>query len=379
VLIVEDVDMEAKLLMRALADAGYSNLVHRTDVASAKAEIEANHPQLVITDLKLGDLSGIDLTKHVRSLDGGGYVYVIMLTSSGTDAVLETCFDAGVDDFIAKPLRPDTIVARMRAGERILALETSLRMKGRELETALRRIDIVAAQRALAKAADAIEAKPAPGATALDALLGTDSWRDVEAMMAGAMTDFFQAPFVSARTHEHEGTPFVAEISLLEPTKQLELGLSIVIDEPSMKRLHLQLLGDEDLESAKALVLEMSNSLMGVLKAAFMPHGFTFTGGIPSTETFAHSRAAFDKSIVRCRMAIANGPSDAEIWLRVKEKSNTTVRGRALKEGLVIGEDIRDGSGMLLIRAGSRLSQTMADRLAKLAPDLEVTVSDPNG
>lgn len=379
VLVVEDVEMEAKLLMRALADAGYSNLAHRPDVPSAIAEIEANPPRLVITDLKLGGSTGIELTKHIRTVDKTGYIYVVMLTSSGADTVLNSCFEAGVDDFVEKPFRPDAIISRMHAGERILELETSLRAKSRELETALRRIDIAATQRALAKAAEAVAATPAEGATPLDALLGTETWRDVESLLTKAMTDFFQLPFGSTRTQEKKGEPYVAEVSLSEPAQQLELGLSVVIDTTSMTRLGNHLLGDEDLEGAQALVLEVANILMGTLKTAFTGHGFTFTGGIPTSEPFGQSRATFDRAQVRSRMAIAAADSDLELWLRVKEKSNTTILGRALKEGLVVGEDIRDPRGMLLIKGGSRLTQTAAERLAKLVPDLEITVSDPNG
>jgi CheY-like chemotaxis protein len=378
VLIVEDVEMEAKLLMRALADAGYSNLTHRTDVAGALAEIEATPPRLVITDLRLGGSTGIELTKHIRTLDSVGYVYVIMLTSSGSDGVLASCFEAGVDDFVEKPFRPDAIVSRMRAGERILELETNLRSKSRELETALRRIDIAAAQRALAKAAEAVAATPASGATPLDALLGTDSWRNVEALLVKAMTDFFQLPFVSTRAHDGRSEPFVAEVSLSDPAKQLELALSVVVDTPSMKRLGAHLLGDEDLEGAQALVLEVANILMGTLKTAFVSHGFTFTGGIPTTENFGRCRSTLDRALIRSRMAIAAGDSEVELWLRVKEKSNTTLFGRALREGLVVSEDIRDAKGMLLIKGGSRLTQTAAERLARLLPDIKVTVSDPN-
>ena len=192
------------------------------------------------------------------------------------------------------------------------------------------------------------------------------------------MTDFFQLPFASARTLDNRGDPFVAEVSLSEPSKQLELGLSVVVETASMKRLGAHLLGDEDIEGAQALVLEVANILMGTLKTAFTAHGFTFTGGIPTTESFGASRSTFDRAIVRSRMAIAASDSDVELWLRVKEKSNTTVRGRALKEGLVIGDDIRDARGMLLIRGGSRLTQTAAERLAKLVPDLEIVVSDPD-
>lgn len=377
ILVVEDVEMEAKLLIRALADAGFSNIVHKADIEGAIKEVQANPPKLVVTDLRFMEGNGLDLTKHIRTLDKSQYVYVVMLTSSGNDQTLAQCFEAGVDDFVEKPFRTDAIVSRLRAGERILELETNLRAKSRELETALRRIDIAAAQRALAKAAE-IAASPAAGATPLDALLGTDTWRDMESHLAKAMTEFFQLPFASAGARDNRVEPFVAEVSLSDPAKQLELGLSVVVDTESMKKLGAALLGDEDLEGAQALVLEVANILMGTLKTTFTAHGFTFTGGIPSQEAFAVSRAAFDKASVRSRMAIAANDNDVELWLRVKEKQNSTIKGRALKEGLVIGEDIRDERGMLLIKGGSRLTQTAAERLAKVLPDMDIVVSDPN-
>jgi CheY-like chemotaxis protein len=376
--VVEDVDVEAKLLLRALADAGYSNLVHRPDVASAIVEIEANPPRLVITDLNLDGGSGSELTRYIRRLDSSAYIYVIMLTASGDDEVLRACFEAGVDDFIEKPFRSEAIVARMHAGERILELETTLRTKSRELETALRRIDIAATQRALAKAAEAVSSTPAAGATPLDALLGTETWRDAEHLLTRAMAEFFQLPFAAVRTREKHHDPFVAEISLSEPTQQLELGLTVVVETEAMKRLGATLLGDEDLEGAQALILEVANILMGTLKTAFTAHAFTFTGGIPVTEQFAQSRATFDRSIVRSRMAIGAADDEVELWLRVKEKSNITMRGRQLREGLVVGEDVRDPQGALLVKSGSRLTQTAAERIARLMPDLEVVVSDPS-
>jgi DNA-binding response OmpR family regulator len=378
VLVVEDVETEARLLMRALADAGYSNLVHRPSVESAITEIESNPPRLVITDLHLDGTSGVELTKYIRRLDPSSYIYVLMLTAAAGEAVLESCFDAGVDDFVEKPFRGAEIVARMHAGERILELETTLRAKSRELETALRRIDIAATQRALARAADAVATTPAAGATPLDALLGTSTWRDVDQLLTTAMTDFFQLPFAPIRTGAKPREPFVAEISLSEPSKQLELALSIVIETHDMKRLGVHLLGDEDVEGAQALVLEVANILMGTLKTAFTSHGFTFTGGIPTSETFEQSRATFDRSMVRSRMALGASDSALELWLRIKEKSNTTIRGRLLREGLVVTEDIRDAQGTLLAKGGSRLTHTTAERIAKLLPDVEVTVSDPS-
>ena len=379
-LVVEDVDLEAKLLMRALADSGYSNLVHKPDVESALAEIESNPPRIVITDLQLDKSTGVELTKRIRArASDAAYIYVVMLTSSGSDTVLEKCFDAGVDDFVEKPFHPEEICARLRAGERILGLETTLRAKSRELETALRRIDISAMQRALAAAAESTTATVANDCSPLDALLGSEPWRDVEALLVKSMSDFFQISFDSVRSSSTQADRFVAEVSLLEPTRQIEATLSVVVDNPSMGKLAAHLLGDEEMEGAQALVLEVANILMGALKTAFVPLGFTFTGGIPSAVPFAQARMGFEKSQVRSRSVIGAEGSEVELWLQVKEKKNTTLRGKDLREGLVVTNDIRDDKGMLLIKGGSRLTQTAASRIAKVAPELEIEVSDPNG
>lgn len=378
-LVVEDVELEAKLLMRALADAGYANIGHARDMADAMAQIEKERPRIVITDLELGSTRGFELAKKLREKESDDYVFILMLSSHTNDVNVRGAYEAGVDDFISKPFRPDELLGRLRAADRIIQLETLLRARSRELEIALRRIDVSAAQRALAKAAEVRAGAPATGATPMDAVLGSDAWSSIEGLLAKSMSDFFQLPFetvpVASSVHDKS---FVAEISLNEPTKQLEIGLSVVTEPTSMNALALHLLGtDEDLEGSQALVLEIANILMGALKTAFVGHGFNFVGGIPSQQPYEACRSAFDACSVRARLAVGSGDSRAELWVRLKEKTTKKIRGRALREGLVIGEDLRDERGMLLIRGGSRLSQTAAERLAKLVPDMEIPVTDP--
>lgn len=377
VLIVEDVELEAKLLMRSLADFGYTNLAHCTDVSAALAALDAKvPPQIVITDLALGAQSGSDLTRAIRSRGPDDYVYVVMLTGLGTEARLREAFEAGVDDFIVKPCRAEEMVARIRAGERIVELEARLRIRSKELETALRRIDVNAAQRALAKAqaTPVIEAADGEG---LVALLSTPTWSHAEELLASSLAEFFQLPCTATPVNENLLAPFVADVLLSEPNRQLEIGVSVLADDESMKAMALHLFGEEDAESAKALVLEIGNTMMGAFKTAFIANGMTFTGGIPADLTFRQARDALDKHPIRHRLAFKCGDANVELWLRARERKNTKIRAKHLTEGMVIGEDVHDAKGMLLIRAGSRLTQTAADRIARFAPDLEIVVGNP--
>jgi hypothetical protein len=117
---------------------------------------------------------------------------------------------------------------------------------------------------------------------------------------------------------------------------------------------------------------------MGALKPAFAAHGFAFTGSLPSESTLEESKKAFEASTTRARLAIGSGDSKLELWLRVAEKKNTVVKGRMLTEGLVTCQDLHDARGVLLIRAGSRLTKTAVERVALLVPDVDVDVTTPS-
>src|SRR4029453_13608998 len=64
------------------------------------------------------------------------YVYVILCTSKGEKADLIQGMDAGADDFLVKPISPEELRVRVRAGERVLELERRLADRNRELEHA---------------------------------------------------------------------------------------------------------------------------------------------------------------------------------------------------------------------------------------------------
>lgn len=375
IMIIEDIDLEAKLLTRTLVDGGYSNIVRANNIKEALAELEKSPVRIIIADRFLGEEDGLELVRRLRARGDADYVFIVMLTSRSNDEDLRAAFESGVDDFVAKPYRPDDLLGRLCAGDRIVKLETTLRSRSRELETALRRIDVAAAQRALAKAAEP-KAVHAPSASnAMDALLTSDGWQGLESILTKAVGEFFQLPFSPAGVRKRHGA-FVAEISLAEPVKGLAIDLDVVMERDAMDALATHLLGASDPESAEAIVLELANLLMGSIKTTCLEYGFNFIGGIPAPAVHGVTESAFEASNIRSRFAVGHDASTAEIWIRASEKSNRTVKARALREGYVVSDDVRDPRGMLLIRGGTRLTQSTAERLAKLAPDIDICVSD---
>jgi two-component system, OmpR family, response regulator RegX3 len=80
--------------------------------ASALAAVERRPFDLVILDLMLGDISGIEVCRRIRSL---GDVPVLMLTARDDEADLVLGFEAGADDYVTKPFSMRELVSRTRA------------------------------------------------------------------------------------------------------------------------------------------------------------------------------------------------------------------------------------------------------------------------
>ena len=122
ILIVDDSEISLVLLRNALIAAG-----HTVDTAGNGQEAlevlrEGNH-RFVISDWDMPGMNGIDLCRRVRAASTN-YVYFILLTSHNTSTDIVEGMSAGADDFIAKPFNPAELAVRIRAGERVLSLET---------------------------------------------------------------------------------------------------------------------------------------------------------------------------------------------------------------------------------------------------------------
>src|SRR5262245_19876920 len=123
ILIVDDDDIAIELLRNALERVGHE-VITAPNGEAALDILRQDDIRLVITDWEMPVMDGIDLCRAIRSRDYGGYVYVILLTSHGSTGEIVEGMSAGADDFIVKPFNHAELMARVRAGERVLSLET---------------------------------------------------------------------------------------------------------------------------------------------------------------------------------------------------------------------------------------------------------------
>ena len=114
VLVVDDEPPIRKLLRMGLSTQGYDLL----EAANAKASLEllAQKPDLVILDLGLPDMQGLDLLRTMRARNES--VPIVVLSSRGDEAGKVQALDLGADDYVTKPFGMDELLARMRAALR---------------------------------------------------------------------------------------------------------------------------------------------------------------------------------------------------------------------------------------------------------------------
>ncbi len=134
-LLVDDDPLIRTLLAHLLAGRGYE-VDEAVDGQEALDKLSRRPANLVVTDRHMPRMDGLALCRALRARPAAGYVYCVMLTSADDEGSLVEAMDAGVDDFIAKPLRPAELGARLRAAERVLRLESGLAASNRQLADA---------------------------------------------------------------------------------------------------------------------------------------------------------------------------------------------------------------------------------------------------
>ena len=139
ILIAEDEKTSRKILEKTLTKAGH-DVVAVEDGLKALASIQKEAPDMLITDWMMPDLDGLELCRRVRALNLSSYVYIILLTALTEKERITQGLDAGADDYITKPFDRTELLARVRAGERVIQLEKSLRQKNKELSEALAQV-----------------------------------------------------------------------------------------------------------------------------------------------------------------------------------------------------------------------------------------------
>ena len=111
ILVVDDEPQIARVLRTGLKSHGYDVRV-ATDGVSALEVFEDWRPDLVVTDLAMPNLDGLELCRRLRAVSP---LPIIVLSVRGEEKTKVEALDAGADDYVTKPFGMDELLARVRA------------------------------------------------------------------------------------------------------------------------------------------------------------------------------------------------------------------------------------------------------------------------
>jgi len=114
ILVVDDESQIARVLRRGLSARGYE-VQTASDGEEALTVFAQWVPDLVITDLSMPQMGGLELCRHLRKIS---QVPVIVLSVKGEERTKVEALDAGADDYVTKPFGIDELLARVRAALR---------------------------------------------------------------------------------------------------------------------------------------------------------------------------------------------------------------------------------------------------------------------
>jgi DNA-binding response OmpR family regulator len=128
ILIVEDEPEIAQLIQISLEKEGFTCRVSR-DGMNALRIFEEQPPDIIILDLMIPGLDGLEVCARIRQKPGAKDPYILMLTAKGEEIDRVIGLSTGADDYMVKPFSPRELVARVRA-----LLRRSLRQGGQQEE-----------------------------------------------------------------------------------------------------------------------------------------------------------------------------------------------------------------------------------------------------
>ncbi len=114
VLLIEDDRVAAELIKESLDGEGYE-VAWVSDGASGLAQVRKTPPDLLLLDLMLPKMSGLDICKAIRSDENLNRLPILMLTARGDEMDRVVGLEIGADDYVTKPFSPRELAARVKA------------------------------------------------------------------------------------------------------------------------------------------------------------------------------------------------------------------------------------------------------------------------
>ena len=139
IMIVDDEPTNIKVVRRLLEIEGYSNFLSTTESPRAVEMIRDRRPDLLLLDLMMPVVSGMEILTEVRRLSDVAYLPILILTSATDRETRLQAWEQGATDFLTKPVDPSELTPRVRNVLTVQQYHNHLKNYAADLETAVKR------------------------------------------------------------------------------------------------------------------------------------------------------------------------------------------------------------------------------------------------
>ena len=108
ILVVDDAAFMRKVIKDTLNKAGYTDVHEAVDGANAVEQYNALKPDLVLMDITMPNMDGLEALKAIRAKDSSANV--VMCSAMGQESMVMDAVRSGAKDFIVKPFKPDRVL-----------------------------------------------------------------------------------------------------------------------------------------------------------------------------------------------------------------------------------------------------------------------------
>lgn len=135
VVIVDDEPINIKLIQKYLRGAGYHDFVPTTDSRQAVDLVRTANPDIVILDVVMPDVSGLEILREIRHDGELSHLPVLIVTASTDEQTKIDALELGATDFLHKPVKPTELLPRVRNALVLKAHHDQMAAYSKQLET----------------------------------------------------------------------------------------------------------------------------------------------------------------------------------------------------------------------------------------------------
>lgn len=363
ILIVDDEAANVQLLERLLTKAGYLRLRGTTDSREVASVVESTPPDLILLDLHMPHHDGYAVLADLQPLLERSYVPVLVLTADITRQARERALSSGAKDFLSKPLDTTEVLLRIRnlLETRFLYLEERVLLE-QTLQGSIRALTDVLALMNPAGFSRALRARER--VSQLLEHLGIESRWELEVAAMLSQIGSVTLPAETVDKH-YEGKP-LNHSEAVAVARMPEVASKVIANIPRLEGVAMILAHQDRRFDGKGAP---PDGLRGV----DIPWGARVLKLVLDLDVL-ETRSVTEQAALEVLIE-REGWYDPElipVVARVREvevdkQQVVEIEPRDIRTGMVLAEDIRTTTGMLLIARGQEVSERMEDRLRNSA------------